>query len=53
MERPRHLTVIASLAIAQGFIAILVALLFFGIASIVDQSRSVTSSLMVMIAQAR
>lgn len=53
MARPRHLTVIASLSIAQGFIAILVALLFFGIASIFDQSRSVTSSLMVMIAQAR
>jgi hypothetical protein len=34
MARPRPLTVIASLAIAQGFIAILVALLFFGIASI-------------------
>jgi hypothetical protein len=53
MARPRPLTVIASLAIAQGCIAILVALLFFGIASIFDQSRSVTSSLMVMIAQAR
>ena len=52
MARPRPLTVIALRAIAQGFIAILVALLFFGIASIFDQSRSVTS-LMVMIAQAR
>ena len=53
MARPLHLTVIASLAIAQGVIAILVAVLFLEIASIFDQSGTVATSLLVMIAKAR
>jgi hypothetical protein len=53
MARPRHLTVIASLALMQGFIITLVALIWFGIASIFDQGSGVTSPLIVMLAQAK
>lgn len=53
MARPRHLTIIASLALMQGFIVTLVALIWFGIASIFDQGSGVTSPLIVMLAQAK
>lgn len=53
MARPRHLTVIASLALIQGFIVTLVALIWFGIAGILSPDRGGTSSLMVMLAQAK
>ena len=54
MERPRLLTVIRSLALVQGFIAILVALIWLGIASLFSpDSAGITSPLIVMIAQAK
>lgn len=54
MERPRHLTVIRSLALVEGFMAILVALTWFGIASLFSpDSAGITSPLIVMLAQAK
>ena len=54
MTRPTHLTVITSLALVQGFMAILVALIWFGIASLFSpDSAGITSPLIVMIAQAK
>ena len=53
MERPRHLTIITSLALVQGFMAILVALIWFGIASLLSPDSGITSPLIVMIAEAK
>ena len=53
MTRPTHLTVITSLALVQGFMATLVALIWFGIASLLSPDSGMTSPLIVMIAQAK
>ena len=53
MTRPTHLTVITSLALVQGFMATLVALIWFGIASLLSPDSGLTSPLIVMIAQAK
>jgi hypothetical protein len=53
MERPRHLVVIASLAIIQAFVAILVALIWFGIAHLFSPDSGITSPLLVMMAEAK
>ena len=54
MDRPRHLTVVTSLALIQGFMATLVALIWFGIASLFSpDSAGITSPLIVMMAQAK
>jgi len=51
--RPRHVTVIALLALVQGFMATLVALIWFGIASLFSPDSGVTSPLIVMMAEAK
>jgi hypothetical protein len=53
MERPRHLTIIASLALVQGFMVALVALIWFGIASFFAPGVGITSPLIVMMAEAK
>jgi hypothetical protein len=53
MRRPRSLTVIASLAIAEGILATLVGLLWLQLGSIFDQEGEVLSSIIVMVAQVR
>jgi hypothetical protein len=53
VAQPRHLTVIASLALVQGFIIILVALIWFGIASLFSPDSGMTSPLIVMMAEAK
>ncbi len=53
MARPRHLTIIVSLAFVQGFMVTLVALIWFGIASIFSPDRGGTSPLIVMLAEAK
>lgn len=53
MARPRSLTVIAGLAIAQGIVGILMGLLWLQIGSIFDQEGGAISSLIVMIAEVR
>ena len=54
MTRPTHLTVITSLALVQAFMATLVALIWFGIASLLSpNSAGITSPLIVMMAQAK
>ena len=53
MTRPRSLTVIAWLALAQGIIGGLAGLLWLQIVSIFDQESGAMSSLMVMIAEAK
>ena len=54
MERPTHLIVITSLALVQAFMATLVALIWFGIASLLSpNSAGITSPLIVMMAQAK
>lgn len=53
MARPRHLTIIASLAFVQGFMVTLVALIWFGIASIFSPDSGITSPLLVMMAEAK
>jgi hypothetical protein len=51
MARPRSLTVIAGLALAQAIIGGLAGLLWLQIVSIFDQGSGAVSSLMVMIAE--
>jgi hypothetical protein len=51
--RPRGVTVIASLAILQGIVGVLVGLLWLQIGSIFDQGGGAMSSLIVMVAEAR
>lgn len=53
MARPRHLTIIMSLAFVQGFMVTLVALIWFGIASILSPDSGTTSPLIVMMAEAK
>ena len=53
MARPRHLTIIASLAFVQGFTVILVALIWFGIASVFSPDTGPRWSLLVMMAEAQ
>jgi hypothetical protein len=53
MERPRHLTIIVSLAFVQAFMVTLVALIWFGIASLFSPDFGVTSPLLVMMAEAK
>lgn len=53
MARPRSVTVIASLAIAQGIVGALAGLVWLQIVSIFDQEGGGMSSLIVMIAEAR
>jgi hypothetical protein len=53
MERPRHLTIIASLALVQGFMVTLVALIWFGIAHVFSPDSGMTSPLLVMMAEAK
>jgi hypothetical protein len=52
MRRPRSLTVIASLAIAEGILGILVGLLWLQLSSIFDQEGGVVSPIIVMVAEA-
>jgi hypothetical protein len=53
MARPRSLTVIAGLALAQGIIGGLAGLLWLQIVSIFDEGNGTVSSLLVMIAEAK
>lgn len=53
MERPRHLTIIASLAFVQGFMVTLVALIWFGIASVFSTDSGTKWPLLVMMAEAK
>jgi hypothetical protein len=56
MERPRHLTIIVSLAFVQGFMVTLVALIWFGIASVFSPDSGTTGTrwpLLVMMAEAK
>ena len=53
MARPRHLTIIASLAFVQGFMIILVALIWFGIANVFSPDSGPRWSLLVMMAEAK
>lgn len=53
MTRPRSATVVASLAIAQGVIAILVALIWLQIASIFTPESGIRSSFVAMMGMAR
>jgi hypothetical protein len=53
MARPRHMTIIASLALVQAFIVTLVASVWFGIASILSPDQGATSPLIVMLAGAK
>jgi uncharacterized membrane protein (DUF2068 family) len=53
MERPRHLTIIASLALVQGFMVTLVALIWFGIAHVFSPDSGMTSPLLVMMAETK
>ena len=53
MAQPRHLTIIVSLAFVQGFLVTLVALIWFGIASIFSPDSGITSPLLVMMAEAK
>ena len=51
--RPRAVTVIAALAIVQGFVGALVGMLWLQLVSIFDQESGAVSSLIVMVAEAR
>jgi uncharacterized membrane protein (DUF2068 family) len=53
MARPRHLTIIVALAFVQGFMVTLVALIWFGIASLFSPDSGMTSPLLVMMAEAK
>lgn len=53
MTRPRSVTVIALLAIAEGIFALLVGLLWLQLGSIFDQEGGGMSSIIVMIAELR
>jgi hypothetical protein len=53
MARPRSLTVIASLALVQGFLGALVGLVWLQVVSIFAQEGGGISSLIVMLAEAR
>jgi hypothetical protein len=53
MTRPRSVTVIAWLAIAEGIFAFLVGFLWLQVGSIFDQEGGGMSSLIVMMAEAR
>jgi hypothetical protein len=53
MARPRSLTVIAGLALAQGIIGGLAGLLWLQIVSIFDEGNGAVSSLVMMIAEAK
>jgi hypothetical protein len=53
LTRPRSLTVIASLAIAQGVVCLLVALIWLQIASIFVPESGITSSFVAMMGMAR
>jgi hypothetical protein len=53
MARPRSLTVIASLALVQGFLGALVGLVWLQVVSLLEQEAGEISSLIVIMAEAR
>ena len=53
MERPRSVTVIASLALVQGILGVLVGLVWLLISNIFDQEGGAMSSLIAMTAEVR